>query len=140
MQEDKLKMKFRISEIFLITLSLFVFLSVDNSALYGSMRCGTKLASPGDTKYEVMAKCGAPDYKEIRYEKRIRRDFYRDLFRNRDLSRYESERNFYREPLLVEELVEIEEWTYNLGPTSFIRYLIFENGRLVDIITGDYGF
>jgi hypothetical protein len=139
-QEDKLKMKFRISEIFLISLSLFVFLSMDNSALYGGMRCGTKLASTGDTKYEVMAKCGAPDYKEIRYEKRIRRDFYRDLFRNKDLSRYESERNFYREPLLVEELVEIEEWTYNLGPTSFVRYLIFENGRLVDIVTGDYGF
>lgn len=140
MQKDKRKMKFRIPYILLVAVSLSVFLFMGNSDLYGSMRCGAKLVSTGDTKYQVMAKCGAPVYKEVRYEKRIRRDFYRDLFRERDLLRYERERNLYREPLLVEELVEIEEWTYNLGPASFIRYLIFENGRLADIITGDYGF
>lgn len=56
------------------------------------------------------------------------------------LEKRKGEKDLYREPLFVEEFVEIEEWTYNLGSTRFIRYLIFENGVLVDIITGDYGF
>jgi len=40
----------------------------------------------------------------------------------------------------VKELVTVEEWEYNLGPTRFIRYLQFENGRLIRIIDGDYGY
>jgi hypothetical protein len=35
--------------------------------------------------------------------------------------------------------VTIEEWTYDLGETSFIRYVILENGTVVDVKTGDYG-
>lgn len=38
------------------------------------------------------------------------------------------------------ETVEIEEWTYNLGPTSFMLYLTFENGRLTRIESGEYGY
>jgi hypothetical protein len=40
----------------------------------------------------------------------------------------------------VLETVEIEEWTYNLGPTSFMVYLTFENGRLTRIESGEYGY
>lgn len=29
---------------------------------------------------------------------------------------------------------------FNRGPTSFITYLIFENGRLTRIESGDYGY
>ncbi len=36
--------------------------------------------------------------------------------------------------------VEIEEWTYNWGPTSFMLYLTFENGRLTRIESGEYGY
>jgi hypothetical protein len=46
----------------------------------------------------------------------------------------------YSAPFLVDELVTIEEWEYNLGPTKFIRYLTFENGWLVSIALGDYGY
>jgi len=101
--------------------------------------CGGKLILVGLTKYEVLNKCGEPNYKDFRYEKRIKRDFYRDLFLSDDLYRYR-DRQKYREPLFVDEEILIEEWTYNLGPTRFIRYLIFENGRIVDILTGNYGF
>ncbi len=34
----------------------------------------------------------------------------------------------------------VEEWTYNLGPTEFVRILRFEGGRLAEIETGRYGF
>ena len=40
----------------------------------------------------------------------------------------------------VLETLEIEEWTYNLGPTSFMLYLTFENGRLTRIESGEYGY
>jgi hypothetical protein len=100
-----------------------------------SFRCGTRIVSTGDRTFEVLVRCGEPDYRTVRYEKRIKRDFFRDLFPHRD-----REREAYREPFLVEEFVEIEEWIYNPGPTKFIRYLTFENGILVDIETGDYGY
>jgi len=41
---------------------------------------------------------------------------------------------------LAKELITIEEWEYNFGATQFIRYLRFENGRLREITTGDYGY
>jgi hypothetical protein len=122
----------------LFTAICFLF-CVSGQAYGDGFWCDGKLISTGNNKYEVLSKCGEPDYKEARFEKRIRRDFYRDLFRSRELPQYR-EREQYREPLFVEEEVMIEEWTYNLGPTRFIRYLTFENGRLVDISTGDYGF
>jgi hypothetical protein len=101
-----------------------------------AFRCGTKLVSEGDSKYEVVHKCGEPDYVESWEEERIQRDF--------GLSRkYDPENRRYtwnREPFLVEEKVRIDEWTYNPGSTEFIRYLRFENGILTKIYTGDKGF
>jgi hypothetical protein len=37
------------------------------------------------------------------------------------------------------ETIEIEEWTYNLGPSRFMYYLTFENGELARIESGGYG-
>jgi hypothetical protein len=101
--------------------------------------CKNSLITVGDTKYEVINRCGEPDYKDFRVEKRIMRDFYRDLFISGIVDMY-SERRLYREPRYAVEEVIVEEWIYNLGPTRFLRYLVFENGRLVNISTGDYGF
>lgn len=35
-----------------------------------SFRCGSKLVSIGDSKYQVLAKCGEPSYTEVRREKK----------------------------------------------------------------------
>jgi hypothetical protein len=35
--------------------------------------------------------------------------------------------------------VTIDQWTYDLGRQRFVRYLTFENGKLRDVETGDYG-
>lgn len=99
-------------------------------------RCGARIISAGDRKFDVLSKCGEPTSQAGRVEKRIKRDYYRDLFPVREPR--ESEQ--FREPRFVEEIVEIDEWVYNLGSTQFIRYLTFENGILVKIETGDYGF
>ena len=42
---------------------------------------------------------------------------------------------------MVERIVEvqIDEWTYDFGSTQFVRYVTFEDGRLLRIDTGHYG-
>ena len=35
--------------------------------------------------------------------------------------------------------VVIDEWTYDLGTHSLVRYLTFEQGRLLRVATGGYG-
>ncbi|MFX0202450.1 MAG: DUF2845 domain-containing protein [Candidatus Hodarchaeota archaeon] len=112
----------------------FAFLAFKDFSL-AELRCGTRLVHKGDTKAEVIHKCGEPDYVESWEEERIKRDFYTGVFLERV---WEYDR--YREPFLVKELVKIEEWTYNFGSTRFIRYLRFENGILKDISIGGYGY
>jgi hypothetical protein len=101
-----------------------------------AFRCGTELVDEGDSKYEVMHKCGDPNHIESWEEERIQRDFGLSREYNSRSGRY----NWYRAPFLVKEKVRIEEWTYNRGPTDFIRYLRFENGILTSIARGDKGF
>lgn len=114
-----------------ITLLLFMLSDISLAEL----RCGTRLVHEGDSKAEIIHKCGEPDYVECWEEERIQRDFYIPIFRPRA---WEYDR--YREPFLVKEHVRIEEWTYNFGSTRFIRYLRFENGILRDISIGGYGY
>lgn len=113
---------------------LIVIFSVADS--FG-FRCGGWLISKGDSQFEVLAKCGEPDYIEIWYEERLVRDYYNPYVFD---ERYEYYYRRYRRPFLTKEPVVIERWTYNLGPRQFIRYLRFYNGTLTHIITGDYGF
>lgn len=119
----------------LVLLSLLLVLGEsanawDNRRSEGSLRCSGKLIFLGDRKEEVLRKCGDPVSTNVYEEDRIARDLdnpYLFDYRNRI-------------PLFVRQRVLVEEWTYNFGPTSFIRYLTFENGRLVDIELGDYGY
>jgi hypothetical protein len=43
--------------------------------------------------------------------------------------------------LYVQTLVAVSQsiWTYNFGPTCFLYMLTFQEGKLIDIKTGDYG-
>lgn len=101
------------------------------SSAYG-FRCGTRLISIGDRPIDVRKHCGKPDAIQAWKEERFLRDF--------GSTRNGGNRYPNREPFLVKIHVNIEEWTYNLGPHRFIRILRFENGRLVDIATGDRGY
>jgi hypothetical protein len=78
-------------------------------------RCpGGSLISIHDRISEVSRKCGPPTVVGRRQE-----------LRNRGYAL---------------ENIEIEEWTYNYGPTSFMIYLTFENGKLTRIESGEYGY
>ncbi len=81
--------------------------------------CSEQAVSRGDTTTDVTAKCGAPSWKDVHQEE-FRERLDSGLFRT--------------------VVVNVEEWTYNLGPNRFVRILTFRNGKLVDIRTGSYGY
>lgn len=84
-----------------------------------ALRCGQGLVTVGDSKLEVLEKCGEP--------------FWTDRHALEFRERIDSERE-------TRSFINVDEWTYNLGPHKLLHYLRFENGRLVDIDTGPYGF
>lgn len=100
-------------------------------ALADGMRCGTKLVSDGDTLYDVHTRCGDPKFKTRRMEQRTIRDWVSTPCVN---SGSQCGR-------MVERTVEVQvdEWTYDFGSTQFVRYVTFENGRLLRVDTGSYG-
>jgi hypothetical protein len=117
-----------------VSVLFFLGTIIASSPAHG-FRCNGRIVTEGDYSYDVLSRCGEPDHVEAWEEERISRDFYRPLepHRRRD-------NELYREPFLVKEHVLIEVWTYNLGRQRLTRYLRFENGRLVEITTGDYGY
>ena len=98
-------------------------------------RCGTKLVGIRDTRDEVIQICGEPTDVDSWEEERIQRDF--GTYEDYDPRTGRDERS--REPLLVKVHVNIELWTYDLGPTQFKRYVRFENGIVTKITTGGKG-
>jgi hypothetical protein len=85
-----------------------------------ALRCGNQIVREGYRTYEVLERCGEPDYRDARVE-------------------YQSIRlrgsGVLQPGIDVERTVpiNIEEWTYNFGPRRFMQWLRFENGRLVEI-------
>lgn len=97
-----------------------------------AFRCGSRLISFGIGSSDVSEACGAPSWVDSWEESRLIW-IYMPL------------------PMVVGCIgtrlkcatvarIKIEEWIYNNGPTQFVSVLRFENGRLVDIEMGDYGY
>lgn len=84
----------------------------------GLQRCDFDVFSMGTTSAEVATKCGEPDLKARHLE-----TVTQEIPQGRQ-----------------QTSVTIDEWTFNLGPTRFMRILIFRNGDLVEIRTGEKGF
>jgi len=93
---------------------------------HAAFRCGTQLVSEGDTRSEVVAKCGEPT--EINQKSAILRQ----------PTVWVGGQRVVVGNGLVE--IPIEVWVYNLGPNKLMRRLRFEDGVLVDIDTMGYGY
>jgi hypothetical protein len=101
------------------------------SAGADSFSCNNRIASSGDTTYEVRAICGAPDAAARHVE-----------FRTVRIPAACGVRDRHGRCLgYVEHTVEviIDEWTYDFGRNRFIQYVMFEQGRLVRVSSGGYG-
>ena len=79
--------------------------------------CGGRVISTGDTKADVLIRCGEPFYKTSHLE--------------------ELKERFDGVGRRV--TVTIDEWTYNFGPQRFMRIITFRNGTVIDVKTGNYG-
>lgn len=93
-------------------------------------RCRTgRLVSVGDRMSDVLDRCGEPDAAVERIEKRrVKHKFTRRI-------------GNVEESVIEEQEIEIpiNEWTYDMGPRAFTRYVIFEGGAVVNVATGEYG-
>jgi len=90
-----------------------------------ALRCGTKLVTEGNTRSEVIAKCGAATEVE-------RRSVWRQPIV------WIHGRPFHAGYGPIE--VPVELWTYNLGPNKFMRRVHFEDGLVVEVETLGYGY
>jgi hypothetical protein len=107
-----------------------LLLAATSTIMASDFRCGSKTISIGDRQYDILNKCGEPSHIDTREEVRIKRYFWP----------LGTEMGWNQWQPFAKELVTVEEWEYNLGPTRFIRYLQFESGRLISITEGDYGY
>jgi hypothetical protein len=81
--------------------------------------CGDKIVAPGDSRANVLAKCGEPAWREMREDART-------------------------EAYLLDKtpviFVTTEEWVYNFGSHQFLHFLRFQGDRLAVVETGGYGY
>ena len=80
--------------------------------------CGGRVLSVGDTKVDILIKCGEPFHKSSHQE---------ELKEHLDDSGSRT------------VIVTVEEWTYNFGPQQFMRVITFRNGTVMNIRTAGYG-
>jgi len=106
-----------------------------------SLRCGVRLITEGDFKARVLAECGEPDHVEVWEEERVygfrNHPSYYGIYDNYEYGRPD---DGYERPYRIKKLVIIEVWTYNHGRNRFMDHLRLENGIVVDITSGDYGY
>lgn len=110
-------------------------------------RCG-QLVEDGDRKIEVIKKCGDPYAIEYMWEERVSRTISKERIRKiprfikgkrgRNIKDYTFKKEKIHEE--IKEFINIEEWIYNFGPRKFLYFITLENGRVVKIEEGDYGF
>jgi hypothetical protein len=100
-------------------LYLTVILLLLSVSTAGAFRCGTRVIVVGTTKLQVLAYCGEPDSKDIQEVRTVTR---------------------YKRRGKVESTQVLEVWTYNLGPTRFMRQLYFLGNKLIRTEELEKGF
>lgn len=91
-----------------------------------AFRCGTRIVTEGDTRDQVLAKCGEPADKQTQ----------RSVFRRPVV--WAHGRPYYIGEDFIE--VPVESWVYNFGPNKLMRRVRFENGLVAEIETLGYGY
>ena len=105
-----------------------------------NMRCGTKLVSIGDSKAEVLLKCGEPMLQEtIAFKEQTE---YGELAQKYPLLLKHGLLKKNSDGVVIggrksTVTLPVDQWTYNLGKGRFLRMLLFEGGKLVAIESGD---
>ena len=77
-----------------------------------SMRCSSRIVNEGDLAAELLAACGAPDYRD----------------------------QWFFEAPGGRFVAETEVWTYDFGSSQLLRLVKLRDGRIIEIETDGYGF
>lgn len=96
-----------------------------------ALRCGARLVTEGDRKLDVLARCGEPALIEERLA-------YRTLRRPALTPLPGKHGSVVHDSVVIP--IDLEEWTYNFGPRRLMRLVRFANGRVVEIVSLDYGY
>jgi hypothetical protein len=99
-----------------VGIMLLVFVSIANG---DSFRCGNRVVSTGDSKMEVLSKCGPPDDSET--------------------VSYDTTGSVSRGGNIAMSTKKVDKLYYNCGDGRFIRVLTLIDGKLVTIENGAYG-
>jgi hypothetical protein len=84
--------------------------------------CDTSAIHVGDSKLDLLARCGEPTLMEMRKENLALVD--------------------PRDALLVSRAFprDVEVWTYDFGPQQFVRFAILADGVVIRVDTGGHGY
>jgi hypothetical protein len=98
------------------TAASLIFCLFSATAVFAdNFRCPNgSIVSTGDSISLVAVKCDKPTFV---------------------VSRQEAEDNYRGRPVYV----EVQEWTYNEGPHRLIHFLVFRNGKLVEVKSDTFG-
>jgi hypothetical protein len=110
-----------------VMVGILLLVALSHLGHANTMRCGDTgpVVSSGDTKADVLTKCGAPMQREKRQE-------CREPHAGRP-------RTSGQEPFHATGCITVDMWTYNFGPRRLVHKLIFKSGRLTAIQTHGYG-
>jgi hypothetical protein len=102
-----------------LALALFITAAWPVLAAAEALDCSGGIVSVGDSRIDLLLKCGEPDAKET----------HQEVFSDSTLQG--EKRKLY---------VTIDEWTYNFGPARFMRVVTLRDGKVADIRVGGYGY
>jgi len=105
----------------LVLLALAVALGAPSARAADGMSCQRGIVSVGDSRLDLLGKCGSPTFTEARLDQR---------------SGWAGDRV---QGAIRTVTITVETWTYDLGPARLVRYATLEAGRVVNVRTGGYG-
>lgn len=88
-----------------------------------SVNCPSGTVSLGESKVDLLGKCGEPGLREERLEER-------STFVLDPTQKVSEERKVR---------VAVERWTYDFGPRRFLQFVTIVSGKVVSVQTGEYG-
>lgn len=104
--------------------ALLLTLASPAAAFGDALRCDGSLVSVGDTKLDLLGRCGPPALREREEKERtsVRVDEAGRTMAGRAVA------------------VQVERWTYDFGPRQFIQHVRLEAGVITAVWHGGYGY
>jgi hypothetical protein len=102
--------------------------TLSSPSIAESLRCKTKLAQIGDTKADVIDKCGDPIMTD---------SFCQPIAIAAQPQGVQNGNNNVQNNTVISTCENIDIWTYNPGSGKFMTHLYFSRGELQSIRYGD---